>query len=202
MVFQRNWRGDLPEVGQNVYSGRLLAELPDTKELQAEVWILEADAGGVVSGKNAEVRIEGRPDLVLSGKVSRVDALANPRIRGNPVQYFGASLSLAKTDPATMKPGQRVSGIIFLERLVDVLTVPRQAIFDVDGRKSVYRKDRRGWNPVPVTLGANGLGRVVIKDGLEPGDTIALADPTGKSQSPSSGKTEQQKASPAPARAK
>lgn len=193
MVFQRNWRGELPEVGQNVYSGRLLAELPDTRELQAEVWILEADAGGVVPGKVAEVQVEGKPDLVLSARVTRVDSLANPRIRGNPVQYFGATLSLSRSDPATMKPGQRVSGVIHLEKLESVVSVPRQAVFDVDGRRSVYKKGRDGFSPVAVELGAAGLGRVVITKGVTEGDVIALADPTGRSQEPGKKREETKK---------
>ncbi|MBK6408040.1 MAG: HlyD family efflux transporter periplasmic adaptor subunit [Holophagales bacterium] len=46
-VLKRNWRGDLPQVGQVVWSGQTLAEIPDLTKLEAEIWVLEADAGGL-----------------------------------------------------------------------------------------------------------------------------------------------------------
>ncbi len=180
VVFQRNWRGDIPEVGQNVFSGMVLAELPDTSKLQAEIWILEADAGGVSAGKKAEVRVEGRPDLVIPASVKRIDALAKPRIRNVPVQYFGAILDLFRTETLKLKPGQRVQATLFIEEAPDVLKVPRQAIFEVEGKKIVYRMEKKDWVPVPITLGSSALGTVVVKLGLAAGDVIALADPTGR----------------------
>jgi hypothetical protein len=113
--------------------------------------------------------------------------LAKPRIRGIPVQYFAATLDLGKQDPDTMKPGQRVVAVLDLGEEKSVLSVPRQAVFEKDGRKVVYRKAGRGFAPVEVTLGASAFGRVISTTGLAEGDVIALSDPEEKPKKPEGG---------------
>ena len=184
VVLQRDWKGDTPQIGQTVWSGYPLAEIPDLSKLQAEVFVLEADAGGLAAGKAASVIVESRPGAPVPAKVAKVDALAKPRIRGVPVQYFGATLDLGKQDPETMKPGQRVVALLDLGEEKSVLSVPRQAVFEKDGRKVVYRKAGRGFAPVEVTLGASAFGRVIVTTGLAEGDVIALSDPEEKPKKP------------------
>jgi multidrug efflux pump subunit AcrA (membrane-fusion protein) len=179
VVFQRDWKGDIPEVGRSVWSGLVLAEIPEVAELQAEVWVLEPDVGGLAEGRSAKVVVEAQPDRVLEAKVKSVDALAKPRLRGVPVQYFGVTLSLP-TDTRTMKPGQRVVATLFPGDEKDVLAVPRQAVFERDGKSVVFKQGGRGFEAVPVVLGASTAGRVVVTKGLSDGDTIALADPESR----------------------
>jgi len=95
------------------------------------------------------------------------------------VQYFGVTIALDKTDPAIMKPGQRVQATLVLDQ-EDAIVVPRQAVFTKESKSIVYRKTATGFEPVTVELGAATAGRVVIKSGLGDGDTIALRDPTEK----------------------
>ncbi len=106
-----------------------------------------------------------------------VDALARPRLRNVPIQYFGAVLSLDAVDRARMKPGQRVAATLDLGGEDGVLVVPRQALFERGGGTVVFRLARGAFEPVPVTLGASALGRVAIASGLEEGDVVALVDP-------------------------
>lgn len=177
VVFERDWRGNLPRVGDQVFGGNTLAEIPDLSEMQAEVYVLEADAGGLEVGKPAQIRLEAHPEKIFAAVVERVDALAKPRLRESPVQYFSVTLDLEQTDSERMKPGQRVRATLLLERREDVLVVPRQAVFEREGRKVVFRKDGDEFEPVEVTLGAIGLGRVVVESGLSEGDVVTLADP-------------------------
>ena len=77
-----------------------------------------------------------------------------------------------------MKPGSRVRSEIIIADLEMAITVPRQAVCNVDGTTVVYRWRRGEFQPVEVELGPAALGRVVIESGLEAGDVIALRDPT------------------------
>ena len=77
-----------------------------------------------------------------------------------------------------MKVGQRVRGTLVLEQ-GDAIVVPRQAVFEHDGRMFVHRQDGSRFEEVEVELGSSSAGRVVIKKGLEEGDRIALRDPDG-----------------------
>lgn len=177
LVLERNWRGETVRVGDTVWNNQLLAQIPDLARMQAEVFVLEADAGGLAPGLSAEVRLESDPETVHRGRIARVDTLAKPRLRGSPVQYFGVMVEFARTDAARMKPGQRVRATLTLDERPKAVTLPRQAVFEREGRLVVYRKKGKGFEAVPVTLGPAGLGRVVIESGLAEGDVVALADP-------------------------
>src|SRR5204862_4178147 len=102
LVLQRDWRGEVPRVGSNVWRGMVLGEIPDLTAMKAEVFVLEADAAGLAAGKKATVRIESAPGVIYPGTITQVDKLARPRTRGVPVQYFGVTVTLDRTDPAAM----------------------------------------------------------------------------------------------------
>jgi len=178
LVYERDWRGETVEVGQSLWNRQAIAEIPNLDTMEAEVFVLEADAGGLTEGGPAELILESRPDEPYQATVKKVDALAKRKIRWVPIQYFGVTLELERTDPSVMKPGQRVRAILKLDELEDVLVVPRDAVFDDDDRKIVYRRTHWSFEAVEVALGPSALGRVVIESGLEEGDVIALKNPT------------------------
>ncbi len=177
LVLRRNWRGELPRVGEQVWSGQKIAEIPLLDSMEAEVFVLEVDGRGITDKQPAEIVVESRPDLVFKATIKLVDKLAKPRVPGVPVQYFAVVLELEKTDNAVMKPGQRVRGTLILDA-ADALVVPRQAVVAKDGKNVVFRRGKNGYDAVEVELGASTSGRVVIAKGLTPGDVVALRDPT------------------------
>ncbi|HXI14624.1 MAG TPA: HlyD family efflux transporter periplasmic adaptor subunit [Thermoanaerobaculia bacterium] len=177
LVLQRDWRGDLAKVGSTVFSGRPIAEIPELGVMKAEVYVLEADAGGVAEGQKAEVRVDSAPGVVYAATVSRVDKVAKPRTRGVPVQYFGVTLKLARTDITVMKPGARVRATIELATLPNSIAIPRQALFEKKGDKIVYAQRGKTFVPARVTVGLSSAGKVIITSGLKAGDVIALKNP-------------------------
>jgi multidrug efflux pump subunit AcrA (membrane-fusion protein) len=178
LVLERNWRGETAFVGDTLWPGQKIAEIPELTELEARVFVLEADGAGLEPGLVAQVAIEGRPGEVHEATVARVEPLAKTRHWGSPVRYFEATLSLASTDPETMKPGQRVRATIRLEEVEAVLSIPRGALFERDGERVVYRREGGRYAAVPVTVGRQSISRVVVEGGLEAGDHIALRDPS------------------------
>jgi len=185
-VMSRNWRGEQPKLGDTLWPGQKVGEIPLLAEMEAEVFVLEVDGSGLAEKMPAELVIESRPDLKFTGKVRLVEKLAQPRQQGSPVQYFAVVVELDKTDHDVMKPGQRVQATLVLDS-EDAIVVPREAVIDKDGKNVVYRRGADGsFQPVPVELGAATAGRVVVK-GLADGDVIALRDPTRKVEAAGSG---------------
>ncbi len=179
LVIQRNWQGNPVRVGDMVWGQQKLIEIPDLSAMEAEVFVLEADAGGLAVGDVARVVIEAFPDRIFEAEVERVASLAKPRLRGSPVQYFSVILKLAETVGEIMRPGQRVRATLVLDELKAVPVIPRQALFERDGEPVVYRQTGDGsFEPVPVEIAAAGLGRVAVAAGLDANDVLALADPT------------------------
>lgn len=179
LVYQRDWRGQTPRVGDTVFRGFRLGEIPRLGEMEVEAYVLEADAGGLSEEDRARVHLEAWPGTVYEAEVASVEAVAKPRHRASPVQYFAVTLRLARTDPERMKPGQRVRAEVLMEDLSGVLTVPRQAVFERHGARVVYRLAGGGFEPVEVETGAAGRGRLVVEGPLGDGDRVALEDPTG-----------------------
>ncbi len=203
LVLERDWKGNPKRVGDSIWRGQKVAEIPLVSAMEAELFVLEADAGDLAEGLRAELVVEAYPGKIYEAKVGRVDTLAKPRHKDVPVQYFGVTLTLGETDEATMKVGQRVRATIVFEQ-GDAIVVPRQAVFERDGTLFVYRKDGADFTEVDVTLGSSSAGRVVISEGLEPGDRIALRDPKRKAgelpgaDSGGAAKSEPSKAGPVP----
>ncbi len=180
-VLERNWRGNSLQPGDTVWPGQPIAEIPDLTRMRAEIFVLEADAGGLEPGQSATVRLDAHPEQEVDARVERVDKVAKPRRRDLEVQYFGATLSLARTDPATMKPGQRVTARVRVVSLPAALVVPRTALFDRGGGKIVFRRGEKGFEAVAVEVTAVANGLAALAGGVAPGDVLALVDPRAES---------------------
>jgi HlyD family secretion protein len=178
LVLQRDWRGDVARVGSNVWPGMSLGEIPDLASMKAEVFVLEADAAGLAVGKSARVVLESQPGTSYAGKITQVDKLARPRLRGVPVQYFGVTITLDRTDSHVMKPGTRVRATLEIENRARAFAIPRQALFEKQGKRIVYRKQDGRFMPLEVDVATSSAGRVVVTHGLKEGDELALVDPT------------------------
>lgn len=177
-------RGQPPEVGNTVFPGQMVGEIPHDGAMEVEAFVLEADAGGLEPGRQARVYPEARPGTVLEATVKRVDSVAKPRFRASPVQYFAVTLALDEADSDGLKPGLGARVEILLDDIADALTVPRQAIFNREDGPVVLRQSRGGFEEVPVRVRATGRGRVVIDGPVEAGERVALADPSQRSGEP------------------
>jgi RND family efflux transporter MFP subunit len=171
------WDGDLVKVGQTVWRGFPIGELPDLSAMEAEIFVLEADAGGLKAGIPVTLIVESDGGRTHKGKIKSVEPLARPRTRGVPVQFFSAVVEIEKTDVAVMKPGARVRATLTLEKRDKAIAIPRNALFERKGKRVVFRRDGGAFVPVEVTLGSASPGKVIVERGLKAGDVIALADP-------------------------
>ncbi len=177
LVLQRNWRGDNIRIGDSMWRGQPIGEIPELNAMKAEVFVLEADAAGLAIGQKATVSLESNRGATFTGKVITVDKVARPRIPRQPVQYFGVTVELDRSDPKLMKPGTRVRATLDVESKANAFAIPRQALFEKEGKKLVYRKRDGKFEPVHVTIGTSTAGRVIVTRGLIAGDEIALEDP-------------------------
>jgi HlyD family secretion protein len=177
VVLQRwGFRGTL-RAGDRAFPGMRIAEVSTTEKMDAEVFVLEADAGGLAPGRAATVVLEAQPDVLWKARVKRVDPFPKPRQPEVPAQYFATVLEIdGKT--AGLRPGQRLHATIVLDEQPSALVVPRQAVFRRDNDTIVYRWRGDRFESVPVKLGPGTVGRLVIASGVQPGDRLALRDPS------------------------
>ncbi len=179
---------DAPEgrpVGQGymVYPGTKVLELADPTEVQVVAWVHELDAGALVAGQRVAVVLEAHPELTLEGRVQSVSDMAVGRI-SRPGKHLRAVIALDSDDPV-LRPGMSARAEIEVERLEDVLSVPREALFERQGEPCVMRRGAGGWQATPVQPGSINDTHVVVRGGIEPGDRVALVDPGAPTRSAS-----------------
>ncbi len=178
LTWVRDSRGDPPRIGDEVWRGQELGEIPDLSTMQARVFVLEADAAGLAEGRPAELKVEAHPELILSGSISSVDWASKPRFRGSPVKYFGVTVRLDSPGHVSMSPGQRVQATLFLDRRPGVLVIPRQALFLKQGEPHVRVATASGLEARRIRVGAQSLGLSVVDEGLREGERVALEPPS------------------------
>jgi RND family efflux transporter MFP subunit len=175
-VLQRwGFRGTL-HAGDRAFAGMRIAEISTSDQMDAEVYVLEADAGGLQAGAAATVVLEAQPDVTWKARVKRVDPFPKPRQPEVPAQYFATLLEI-EGNTAGLRPGQRLHTTIVLDEQKAALVVPRQAVFRRDSDNIVYRRNGARFEVAKVTIGAGTVGRLVIGAGVKPGDRLALRDP-------------------------
>lgn len=169
--------GEILRVGDVVTRSMSVGEVCTVDPMEAEVFVLEAEAAGLVVGRRAELQIEAQPGRVFLGKVKQIEAVAKRLSPRSPSQYFGVTLSLDQTEVGVMKIGQRVQARLLLDELQS-LVVPRPALHERQGTWVVFRRAaNRRFEAVTVTLGPATAGLASIQSGLAEGDEVALREP-------------------------
>ena len=116
-VIQRwGWTQRVLQAGDRAFPGMRIAEVATSDRMDAEIAVLEADAGGLQPGKRALLVLDARPDVTWKGKVKKVDPFPKPKHPEVPAQYFGAILSM-EGDTSKLKPGQRLRATLILDEL-------------------------------------------------------------------------------------
>jgi HlyD family secretion protein len=178
VILNEVWKGGsygTVAVGDTVWGGSSIIELPDLSSMQVIAWVHEVDSSRVAVGQTAKVVVDAYPDPPHTGRVSKVADLAVQRDSYATVKHLKVTIDLDATTPV-MKPGMTVRGDLLIERLEDVVSVPIEAIGREEEETWVWVRGYRGWDRHPVTLGRENDTHVVI-EGLEPKTEVALIDP-------------------------
>jgi multidrug efflux pump subunit AcrA (membrane-fusion protein) len=155
-----------------------LFNLVNPDKMEAKCFVLEKDAGELKAEQKVTLRLDPYPDLEFTGKVRSIDKLARPIDRESPVKYFQTVVSLDKTSAELMKPGVKLKAQILAGELKSVIVIPRSATVKKDsGFVAFVLKGLNQFEPVPVTLGQGDAAQVVVTEGLEAGQTLALNPP-------------------------
>ncbi len=168
----------LPEYrqGDTVQSGRGVAEIVDLSEIEIKAKVNETDRGSLVTGASAHVSIEGAPALPLTGSTKGISGLAARAFWDAGVErQFDASFKLDRSEPA-LRPGMTARVVIAGERLAGVQHLPRQVLFEKEGKPVVYVKTADGFTPTPVKVVRRTESRVVV-EGLAADAEVALTNP-------------------------
>jgi HlyD family secretion protein len=168
----------LPEYreGDLVWPGRVVAQVLDVDRMEVNAKLEESDRANVNPGQVAEVRPEALPGEVLSGRVRSVAGLAaSGRFGESGSRKFDASVELLKADDR-VRPGMSAEIVIRGAEVKDRILLPRQTVFDREGKLTVYLRTGSGFEPREAKISHRNATHVAV-EGLREGDEVALVDP-------------------------
>ena len=177
LVYQQNWRGEKPSVGQSVFPGDTIARIPNLTKMQAKLFVLDKEAIGLAIGQTVTLALDAFPAQSFTGKVKQVAAFSRTIQRGDPTKYFELIVELDNSDNPNFIPGRKLTAKINVDEQAETLSVPLQAIDNEDGNNFVYLKSGTQYNKQIVQTGKKNLHFVEITSGLSDGDVIALSVP-------------------------
>ena len=169
----------LPEYqeGDSTYSGRNVVDVIESGQMAVRAKITETDRENLQAGQKATVQIDALPGRTFTATVGALNGSAT---RGRffettAVRQFDIDLTLDHPDPG-MRAGSSVRVVIDGRVVDNALHIPRQAVFDKNGRNFVYLQVGDRFEPHDVTVSNVTESRAIVT-GLKEGDAIALVDP-------------------------
>lgn len=163
--------------GDTVWTGAVIAEIPDLSSLRAEFRLEEIDRGRVEMGQECIIKVDAVPEAKLSGKVDWLSPIATLVFRRLPPEKnFPAYASIDRLD-AKLRPGMSATVEVVVERRPNVLVIPAKASFQIDGRPTVFIKQGNSYRKQPIEVAARNTTEIVVSEGLEEGQEISLVNP-------------------------
>ncbi len=179
------------QAGRTVFIGQTLFNLVNPDKMEAKCFVLEKDAGELKKDQTVSLSLDPFPGVTFTGKVKSIDNLARPIDRDSPVKYFQTIVSLDKNDVNLMKPGVKLKADISAISLQSVIVVPRSAVVKKDSDYFVYVVKGAGqFDQIKVKLGQGDMIQVVVTEGLQAGQTLALNPPDVKRETKDEAKKE------------
>ncbi len=170
----------LPEYRQGdlVFPGRSIAEVLDVSQMEVAAKVSEVDRSRIQPGQPVTVQVDARPAQKFSGKVKAVGGQASGG------SFWESTGSERKFDISfvldvaqiPMRPGVTCSVEIMGQQVKDALLLPRQAVFEKDGKPVVYVRKGKEFEAQNIKVLHRSESRVAI-EGVAEGVEVAMADP-------------------------
>jgi RND family efflux transporter MFP subunit len=175
VVYARDRRNntDIAE-GATVRERQDILTLPDLSRMQVKTQVHEAVLDQVRPGLATAVRVDAFPNRVFNGIVEKVAVV--PSSDG----WFSGSVKTYETivkiegEVDSLKPGMTAVVNIRVDRIRDILTVPVQAVVQVDRDNWCYVNAGRGIERRDIVIGRSNEKFVHVREGLQPGDRVVL----------------------------
>ena len=189
-IYRGNAQFGQVQNGDTVRPGTFFMRVVDLSKMVLSASVNQVDVQSVRIGQKCNVRLDAYPDLVLSGHVASIGALATAgggsRFRrgssGSFVKVVSVEIAIDDADQRVI-PDLSGSADILFDEQESALLVPRSAIQTSDDDTTVFVRAGDQFVERPVKLGKMSGTTAIVLDGLSEGDEVALQRPPEKSDS-------------------
>jgi multidrug efflux pump subunit AcrA (membrane-fusion protein) len=173
--YSQGWMNAKPfKVGDNVFAGMGLAEMPDLETLQMDVKVEETDRGRIEVNNEVRVRVDSLPELTMPAKIGQISLLAETTYEWPPTRNFRAYAPIPHPDQR-LRPGMNGGMDIIINRLPNAISIPAKALFTRAGKPIVYLANNGHYRAVEVQVQARNPDELAIT-GISAGSMVALVD--------------------------
>ena len=177
--YSQGWMNAKPfKVGDNVYAGMVLAEMPDLTTLRMDAKVEEIDRGRIAPNQEVKVRVDSLPELALKATIRQISLLAEASNEFPPVRNFRAYAAIPNPDPR-LRPGMNGGMDIIVNRIPNAISIPSKALFTHAGKPIVYLAEKGRYRAVSVEVLARNPDEIAVS-GIQPGAMVTLVDPERK----------------------
>lgn len=163
------------KIGDSPWRGMDLMEIPDLSHMKVLAKVNEVNIREVTVGTPVIITVDALPDLVFNGSVFYLSTLAK-RERGSNVKMFDVEI-LINNKNRKLRPGMTAQCRIITQNFQDKLFIPIASVFYKDDTTVVFKKAGR-FKRCPIKVGVKNKDFIIVENGLEQGDWVALHDPT------------------------
>jgi HlyD family secretion protein len=153
-----------------VNGGEVLVQVANLQDVQVRAFVDEPEIGRLAVGQNVEIRWDAIPGRTWEGKLTRVPV----SVTTVGTRTVGETTTNIDNFDRKLLPNVNVNVSIVTARQSDVLTVSREAVHDLNGKRYVYKISGQKLQAQEVQIGLSSLTQVEITQGVSAGTTIAL----------------------------
>ncbi|PYT74753.1 MAG: hypothetical protein DMG39_01950 [Acidobacteria bacterium] len=183
VALQNHWQpqgGPAPfKPGDRAWPGMAIAELPDATSLKISARVEEAERGQLKVGQTTEVHVGAVPDRTFEGHVEAISPTASLDFTGGwPIpRNFSVDVAFSETDPR-LTPGMAATVRVAVAKIPNGVVIPSGAVFRKAGRTVAYVQRGSKFEETPVEVSRRSTEEVLLARGLQPGERVAVKDPT------------------------
>ncbi len=172
-VVEQNWNtGQTIKVGDAVYLGNPVAQIPDIRTMKVKGFVMENDISKIRPGLDVIVRLDALPLVPFHGKTSTIGTVC---IEKDEKKVFPTEVLISESD-LRLKPGMTVSCEYITYERDDEIYVPNNCILEENRHYYLITKKRGKLKKTEIRTGPSNNIYTVVSGELRPGQALVLPE--------------------------
>jgi len=184
MNTSQGWMNQQPfKVGDHVWPGAHIGEIPDLTAIEMASRIDEVDRGRIGPGMSVMVHVDAYPEKTFEAHLSSVSPLTEQTFgEWPPIRSFKAYSAITPPD-TRLRTGMNAAADFVITKIPDTLSIPAKALFTLRGKPVVYMRAGSVYVPREVGVLARNPDEVAIS-GIPTGSRVTVEEPPAPGAEP------------------
>lgn len=152
--------------------GTLLFIMADLAKIYIEAMVDETDIGRIITGQPVTISVDAYREKIFNGRVIRI--APKGRIEST-ITVFDVIVEVNDKDMKMLKPMMTANAEILIDRKVNVLLIPSEAVRQVKNKTGVYKALNNEAVWVPVSTGSSDGILTEIEGNISEGEEVIVS---------------------------